>query len=112
MDISKRDWQLFRAKLPEWQERYMDALNQSYIELLSRPGKASEKFWALEERIKRDKRHSGVMAAVSRSNMMHILLELRMDGAITDGEMSEFSQEVQDVIDHFCKEYGHNHDCR
>ena len=106
MDISKRDWQLFRTKLLEWQERYMDALNQSYIELLSLPGSAAENFWTLEERIKRDKRRSGVMAAVSRSNMMHILLELYMDGAITEEEISEFSQEVQDVIAHFAKEYG------
>lgn len=111
MDISKRDWQLFRTQLPEWQERYMDTINKSYIELLSRPGKASDNFRALEEKIKRDKRHSGVMAAVSRSNMMHILLELRRDGVITAEEMSEFSQEVQDVIAHFCKEYGHSLDC-
>ena len=35
MDISKKDWKLFREKLPDWQENYMDKLNKQYIELLS-----------------------------------------------------------------------------
>ena len=28
MDISKKDWKLFREKLPDWQENYMDKLNK------------------------------------------------------------------------------------
>lgn len=32
-------------------------------------------------------------------------LELRRDNVITDTEMSAFSEEVQCVIAHFCKEY-------
>lgn len=31
----KSDWKLFRTKLPDWQEAYMDKLNQEYIQLLS-----------------------------------------------------------------------------
>ena len=29
MEISKRDWKLFREKLPAWQENYMDRLINS-----------------------------------------------------------------------------------
>ena len=46
MDISKKDWKLYREKLPGWQERYMEKLVKEYIEMLSNDDKpASEKFW-------------------------------------------------------------------
>ncbi|WP_270396329.1 hypothetical protein [Mediterraneibacter massiliensis] len=47
--FTKKDWALFREKIADWQEAYMDKLNKEYIELLSGEGKPSEKFWALEE---------------------------------------------------------------
>lgn len=50
MEISKKDWKLFREKLPDWQEKYMEKLNQEYIELLQKEGNASDKFWKLEKR--------------------------------------------------------------
>ena len=33
MDISKRDWKLFREKLAGWQENYMAQLNKEYTAL-------------------------------------------------------------------------------
>lgn len=35
MEISKKDWKLFRENLASWQENYMDKLTKQYIELLS-----------------------------------------------------------------------------
>ena len=55
MDISKKDWSLFREKLPDWQEGYIGKLNSEYVKLLNGEGNASDKFWALEERIKKIK---------------------------------------------------------
>ena len=52
IEISKRDWKLFREKLPKWQEDYMERLCREYVELLTSDAKGSEKFWALEKRIK------------------------------------------------------------
>ncbi len=44
--ISKSDWKLFREKLPEWQEKYMEKLVGEYITFLSQDDKAaSDKFW-------------------------------------------------------------------
>lgn len=55
MEISKKDWKLFRENLASWQENYMDKLTKQYIELLSDENKnASDKFWELEKRIKQD----------------------------------------------------------
>lgn len=42
---------LFRNKIADWQEAYMDRLNKEYIELLSEDSNPSEKFWRLERRI-------------------------------------------------------------
>ena len=48
-EITKADWKLYREKLPQWQEAYMERLNQEYIELLTGDGKGSEKWWKLEK---------------------------------------------------------------
>ena len=66
MECSKEDWKLFRSKIPGWQEAYMERLNKEYIQILSSEGKASDKFWELEKRIKEDKRHSGVIMEMSK----------------------------------------------
>ena len=55
MDISKKDWKLFRERLSGWQENYMESLVNDDKK------SASEKFWELEKRIKEDKRHPGVV---------------------------------------------------
>ena len=57
--INEADWKLLRSRLPGWQEAYMDRLNKEYIELLSGPGTASDKFWELEKRIRQNKKAIG-----------------------------------------------------
>nr|WP_330422760.1 hypothetical protein [Mediterraneibacter gnavus] len=53
MDISKMDWKLFREKLSDWQENYMEGLVKEYANFLNDDKKpASEKFWELEKWIK------------------------------------------------------------
>ena len=54
MEISKSDWKLFRACIAEWQKNYMERLVKEYIDMLNGTGNASDKFWELEERIKKD----------------------------------------------------------
>lgn len=54
--FSEKDWKLFRSKIAGWQEAYMDKLNKEYMAILSGEGKASEKFWKLEKKLKRIKR--------------------------------------------------------
>lgn len=60
----------------------MDRLNKEYIELLSGEGNASDKFWALEERINKDKKDKGVILEMSRSQMFSNILSLIEEGAI------------------------------
>ena len=32
VEISKVDWRLFRERVPEWQEHYMERLTKKYME--------------------------------------------------------------------------------
>ena len=52
MEISKSDWKLYRERVGDWQEHYMEKLRKQYIKLLNSPGNASDHFWELEKRIK------------------------------------------------------------
>ena len=74
--VNEKDWKLFRQKLPGWQEAYMDRLNREYVVLLTGEGKASDKFWELEKRIRNDKRSVGVVAEMRRSMMYNNILSL------------------------------------
>ncbi|MGN1155913.1 MAG: hypothetical protein ACI4TK_07035 [Agathobacter sp.] len=66
MEISKSDWKLFRVRIAEWQEDYMERLVKEYIDMLNGTGNASDKFWELEKRIKKDKKHPGVILELSK----------------------------------------------
>ena len=98
MEISKSDWQLFRAKLPEWQEAYMARLINEYAALLNEEKLASEKFWELESRIKEDKRKPGVIIEMRKSEMVNNIIDLLNDGVITFDDLSDFSEELKDSI--------------
>ena len=69
MEVSKSDWKLFRARIGDWQEAYMERLVKEYRDLLDGTENASDKFWKLEERIKKDKKHPGVMLELSKGNI-------------------------------------------
>ena len=96
--FTKRDWALFKEKIAGWQEAYMDKLNKEYIELLSGKGSLSEKFWALEERIRNDKKDTGVQLRMSRSNCISNIISLLNEGAITMADLDEFSDELKETI--------------
>ena len=98
MEIPKSDWEIFRKKLPLWQERYIDRLNNEYSEILEGNENPSEKFWKLEKRINKDKRSLGVTVRMSRSNMIMILVSLLNDEIITDDDLSEFSLQTTEKL--------------
>ena len=53
----------------------MEQLVKEYVDLLSSPGNASDHFWELEKRIKRDKKHPGVILEMIQVRLG--VLELR-----------------------------------
>lgn len=97
----KSDWKLFRTKLPDWQEAYMDKLNQEYIQLLSGGDSPSEKFWQLDKRIKADKRSPGVLLHLSRADLFYSLLSLLNDGVISLDDLRDFSEDLRETVQFF-----------
>ena len=99
MDISKMDWKLFREKLSDWQENYMEGLVKEYANFLNDDKKpASEKFWELEKRIKEDKRHPGVIMEMSKSEVIWDIVRLIRLKVITYNDLSDFSDELQNEV--------------
>lgn len=94
--INESDWKLFRKKLPGWQERHMESLVREYSMLLSGSKKASDKFWALDKRLREDRQHIGVVARMSRSNMYTNLLALLQDDVITLDDLDGFSDDLKE----------------
>ncbi|MDF2538456.1 MAG: hypothetical protein K0S76_1477 [Herbinix sp.] len=96
--FTKKDWMLFRIKITDWQEAYMDRLNKEYIELLSEDANPSEKFWRLDKRIKEDRKKTGVQLEMSRSNLVYNIISLISDSAISFEDLEEFSDELKETV--------------
>ena len=100
MEISKSDWKLFRTRIGDWQETYMERLLKEYMDLLDGEENASDKFWNLEERIKKDKKHPGVMLELSKGNMIFDIVALINSGVITIADLEGFSDGLKENL-HF-----------
>ena len=99
--FTEKDWKLFRSKIAEWQEAYIDRLNKEYIELSSEDANPSDKFWSLEERIKKDKQKTGVRAEMRRSNLIYNIISLINEGAIRFEDLEEFSDQLRETVRFF-----------
>ena len=99
--FSEKDLKLFRNKISDWKEAYMEKLNKEYVALLSGKGNASDKVWKLEKRIREDKKDCGVQCEMSRSNQFYIMLSLLNEGAITFDDLEDFSDDLKDTMKHF-----------
>ena len=98
VEISKRDWKLYRERLPEWQEHFMEQLTKEYIELLSGPGNASDHFWELEKRIKQDKKNPGVQIEVRKSEAIWDIAVFVGRGIITMDALDGFSEDLIEAV--------------
>ena len=101
--FQESDWKTFRAKLQEWHEAYLERMNREYAEILSEPGKASDKFRALEKRINRDKYTLSIDIRMSHSNMYYHLTSLLERGVIKPEDLNDFSSELRKQLDFVIK---------
>lgn len=98
MEVSKKDWKLFKEKLPAWQEKYMERLVQEYMELLKKNNNASDKFRELESRIKKDRKHPGVIMELNKADMAYDLVMLIRYGVIGLNDLDEFSDDLTEQV--------------
>lgn len=69
------------------------------IDLLNGAENASDKFWELEERIKRDRKHPGVLIELRKSNMIFDIVSLINLGVITKDDLDGFSDDLKEKVD-------------
>ena len=98
MDVSKKDWSLYRKCLPEWQERYMERLIAQYKTIVDSEVPASDKFWELDKRIRADKKKPGVVVEMSKQEMIYQIVELLHDKAITLSDLDGFSEDLISTV--------------
>jgi hypothetical protein len=101
--FTKGDWTLFKNRIADWQESYMNKLCKEYIELLSEEAKSSEKFWRLDKRIKTDRKKTGVQIEMIQSNLVYNIVSLINDGAISFHDLEDFSDELRETVSAFVK---------
>ena len=97
--ISKSDWKLFQELLPIWQERYMERILEEYKDIIGSNDIASSRFWALDKRIKSDKRKYGVIVRdLRKSEVELITVMLIHENAITEEDLISFSGEFKEMV--------------
>ena len=98
--ITEKDWKLFRKMLPDWQERYMENLINDYEAILAGDADASDKFWKLEKRMRKDKKKSGVCVTdMSRSQMFANIMVLLDEKVITLEDLEGFSDSLRERLE-------------
>ena len=98
MEPSKKDWKLYREKVPGWQEDYMERLIEDYVSYLSSTEPASTKFWTMEKRMKQDKKTPGVCIEISKGNMIFDLVRFLQDEVIVFSDLDEFSEKLRETV--------------
>lgn len=104
IEPSKRDWKLYREKIGEWQEHYMEKLIKEYACYLYSDLPASVKFGELEKRIKRDRKAPGVCIELRKSNMFGDIVRLIHDKVISMNDLEEFSDDLKEAVASILKE--------
>ena len=95
---TKKDWKLYRERIGDWQEAYMEKIIQEYVEYLQENLPESDEFWKLEKRIKNDKKKPGVLIELQKSSMIWDIARLVHDDVITIKELEGFSNELVEAI--------------
>ncbi len=105
IQITESDWKIFRKKIPDWQESYMERLAREYIILLQSEKKASSKFWELEKRIKQDKKSPGVIIDMRRSTAINNIVSLFLDEVISLDDLEEFSDDLKEAVKYIVEKW-------
>ncbi len=98
IEPSKRDWKLYREKIGDWQEHYMEKLVKEYADYLCSDLPASTKFWEMEKRIRRDRKTPGVCIELRKSDMFWDIAELINDRVISMDDLEEFSDGLKEAV--------------
>lgn len=94
IEIKETDWKLYRSRIGDWQEAFMEKLINEYMAIINDKKLPSERFWELHDRLKEDSTKTGVIARNARSSMIQNILNLLQEGVITDEDLDGFSNDL------------------
>ena len=100
---SKSDWKLFRSKKSDWLANYMERLVEKYITYLRSDLPASDKFWEMEKKIRKDKKSPGVLIELRKSTMLWDIAALINDGVIAVDDLEPFSEDLKEAVQFILK---------
>ena len=94
IEIKETDWKLYRSRIGDWQEAFMEKLLNEYMTIINDEKLPSERFWKLHDKIKEDSTKTGVIARNARSSMISNIVHLLQEGAITYEDLDGLSDEL------------------
>ena len=100
--MNKSDWFLLQTLLPQWQEAYTARLCDTYAAILTGPYRGSDAFWEVKRLIRKDKKRLNAMAEVEKEEMPLIIAELLREQAITEEDLSQFSDRLRKRVKGIC----------
>ena len=91
---------VFGQMLSEFDDKWSNTftLDKQYIKLLSSPGNASDHFWELEMRIKRDRKHPGVIIELRKSEAIWVIAMFVQKKAIKMEDLEGFSDDLIEAV--------------
>jgi len=94
------DWKQYSSIVEELRERYLKEKNQGFINMLSDPDKnATENFWDTLEKMKEETKTLELcLGKHSRSSMFIQMLAMCTHGMLTNEDLANFSEELQDSL--------------
>ena len=101
--LTKADWELFQARLPLWQERFMSRLCDEYAAILTGPYRGSDAFWEVKRLIRNDVKRLNEMAEVEKEEMAYIIVDLLRRHVISTKDLADFSDGLKETIDHLMR---------
>lgn len=81
----------------------MECLANEYVSLLNNDSMpASDRFWELEKRIKKDKKNPGVIIQLKKSDAIWDIAKMINLGVITVDDLADFSDDLKAAVALIC----------
>lgn len=102
-NFQESDWKLFRSKLDELRERFLNKKNIELAKYLADPSKTStEQFWnTLEEMKNIETILRQCLEGYSRSDMFLHIFAMYKHGMMADEDLQQFSDDIQQNVKSF-----------
>jgi protein-tyrosine phosphatase len=96
--MKESDWKIFRKRVPEWRERYLQITNKQIISVLSDNNKTpTEQFWDAKKKMEEEADTLvDCLDGHSRSKMHMYLLIMYRHGLVNNDDLEEFSKELRE----------------